>query len=130
MNSKQFLQIGGAVLLLLGILGALGIFSKANTPWFWLDNGENVAHIVLGVVALAASFLLKDANLQKWLVAVVGVVALFFAVYGLVVINAAEPNTFGLANLEGSDDILHLVVGIWALYAAFMGKMPMMAKAG
>jgi len=39
-------------------------------------------------------------------------------------------NTFGVANLESpADDILHLVVGVWALAAAFrpMG-MPMMAK--
>jgi hypothetical protein len=38
--------------------------------------------------------------LQKWLVAVVGVVALFFGVYGFVVAGAAERNTFGrISNL-------------------------------
>ncbi|HKZ86058.1 MAG TPA: hypothetical protein VJ793_20680 [Anaerolineae bacterium] len=31
----------------------------------------------------------------------------------------AVPNTFGVANLESpADNLLHLVVGIWALYAA------------
>ena len=77
MNPKQFLQIGGAVLLLLGIAGLVGIFNKQSTPWFWLDNGENTAHVVLGVVALAAAYFLKDPNLQKWLVVVVGVFGLF-----------------------------------------------------
>ncbi len=122
MNPKQFLLIGGIILLLLGIVGYAGVFNDTKSA-FYLDNGENVAHTVLGIVAIAASFLLKDANLQKWLVVVVGVVALFFGVYGFLVAGNAPPNTFGVSNLESpADDILHLVVGIWALYAAFMGK--------
>jgi hypothetical protein len=37
--------------------------------------------------------------------------------------GAPIPNTFGVANLESpSDDVLHLAVGVWALYAAFIGK--------
>lgn len=123
MNPKQFLQFGGAILVVLGVVGLLPVFTKANTPWFYLDTGENVTHIGLGVVAIAAAYLLTDHVMQKWLVAVVGVVALFFGVYGFVVMAAPEPNTFGISNLESpADNILHLVVGAWALYAAFMGR--------
>ena len=132
MNPKQFLQIGGAILLVLGLVGFAGLFSTKGS-FFWLDNGENVAHTGLGIIAIAASFLLKDAQMQKWLVAAVGVVALFFTIYGFAVAgDTSGANTFGLANLESpADDILHLVVGVWALVAAFrpMG-MPMMAKTG
>ncbi len=129
MNPKQFLLIGGIILLLLGIVGYAGVFSDTKSA-FYLDTGENVAHTVLGIVAIAASYLLKDANLQKWLVVVVGVVALFFGVYGFIVAGNASPNTFGVSNLESpADDILHLVVGIWALYAAFMGKSAVAATA-
>ena len=125
MNSKQFLQIGGAILLVLGVVGYAGVFSDTKSA-FYLDGGENVAHTVLGIVALAAAFLLKDAMLQKWLVVVVGVVALFFGVYGFAVAGNPAPNTFGLANLESpADDVLHLVVGVWALYAALMGSKGM-----
>jgi len=121
-NPRQFLLIGGIVLLLLGIVGFLGIFSDTKSA-FYLDTGENVAHTVLGVVAIAAAYLLKDANLQRWLVIVVGVVALFFGVYGFIVAGNTPPNTFGISNLESpADDILHLVVGIWALAAAFMPR--------
>ena len=128
MNPKQFLLIGGIVLLLLGIVGYAGLFSQMNSV-FYLDTGENVAHTVLGIVAIAASYLLKDAQLQKWLVVAVGVVALFFGVYGFIVAGGAPPNTFGISNLESpADDILHLVVGIWALAAAFMPR-GMMATA-
>ena len=128
MNPRQFLLIGGIVLLLLGIVGYAGVFSDTKSA-FYLDTGENVAHTVLGIVAIAAAFLLKDANLQKWLVVVVGVVALFFGVYGFIVAGNAPPNTFGISNLESpADDILHLVVGVWALAAAFMPR-GMMATA-
>src|SRR2546430_11166680 len=68
MNPKQFLQIGGAILVVLGVVGLLPVFTKANTPWFYLDTGENVAHIGLGLVAIAASFLLTDPAMQKRLV--------------------------------------------------------------
>ena len=130
MNPKQFLLIGGIVLLALGLAGFAGLFSQMNT-FFYLDAGENVAHTGLGVIAIAAAYLLKDAILQKWLVAAVGVLALFFTVYGFAVAGNTSPNTFGVANLESpADDILHLVVGVWALAAAFLGgRMPMPAKA-
>ena len=132
MNPKQFLQIGGAVLLLLGLLGFAGLFSQKGS-FFWLDNSENVAHTGLGIIAIAAAYLLKDAQAQKWLVALVGVTALFFTVVGFAVgaDTTSGVNTFGIANLESpADDILHLVVGVWALYAAFRpAGAPAMAAA-
>jgi len=131
MNPRQFLQIGGAILLLLGILGFAGLFSEKGS-FFWLDNSENVAHTGLGIIAIAAAYLLKDAQAQKWLVAVVGVTALFFTVVGFAVGGdvTSGANTFGIANLESpADDILHLVVGAWALLAAFR-PMGMKAMAG
>ena len=129
MNPKQFLLVGGIILLALGIVGFLGVFSDTKSA-FYLDQGENVAHTGLGVIAIAASFLLTGAMLQKWLVAVVGVTALFFAVYGFMVAGSAPPNTFGISNLESpADDILHLVVGIWALAAAFLPRSSMAAVA-
>jgi hypothetical protein len=118
MNPKQFLQIGGGILLLLGIVGYAGVFNDTKS-FFYLDNGENIAHTVLGVVAIGASFLLKDPMLQKWLVALVGVTALAFTVIGFLVAGNTPPN-LSVTNLESpADDILHLVVGVWALAAAF-----------
>ena len=126
MNPRQFLMLGGIVLLLLGIVGYLGVFSEQNTPFFWLDAGENLAHTVLGVVALAAVFVpgLNNAlaPLYRWIVILVGILALFFGVYGFLVPegSSANPNTFGVSNLESpADNILHLVVAVWAFVAAF-----------
>jgi hypothetical protein len=121
---KGFLTWGGAVLLLLGIVGFLGVFTKSSFPAFYLDNGENIAHTFLGIVALAIVFVpgLNSifAPYYRWIVILLGIVALFFAVYGFYVGGNADPNTFGVSNLESpADDILHLVVGVWALYAAW-----------
>ncbi len=121
MNPKQFLQWGGAVLVLLGVLGYFGVLGPtAEQSWFgafwWFDNYENLAHTVLGVVALLAAFLLP-MQYQKPLSILVGVVALFFAVWsGLIT------NMFMGAGLENpADTALHLVVGVWALWAAMRG---------
>lgn len=127
MYARLFLIVGGAVLLLLGLVGYASIFNKESTPWFWLDSGENVAHTFLGVVALAAVYVpgLNSAlkPYYRGIVGLVGVIALFFAAYGFVQAGAAEPNTFNLSNLENpSDNLLHLVVGIVALAAAWTGS--------
>jgi hypothetical protein len=121
---KGFLTWGGAILLLLGIVGYLGIFSQSSFPSFYLDSGENIAHTFLGIVALAIVFIpglnSMFAPYYRWIVILLGIVALFFAVYGFYVGGNAAPNTFGVANLESPlDDILHLVVAAWALYAAW-----------
>ncbi len=131
---KGFLTYGGAVLLLLGIVGFLGIFTAANYPAFWLDNGENVAHVALGIIALAIVFVPGLNSMfepyYRWIVILLGIVALFFAAYGLVVAgDTSGANTFGLANLENpADNILHLVVGVWALYAAWRPAPAMMSR--
>ncbi len=133
MYPRLFLTVGGAVLLLLGIVGYLGVFKEVGSA-FWLDNGENVAHTALGIVALAAVFVpglnTALAPYYRAIVGLVGVIALFFAVYGFLQAGAAVPNTFGISNLENpSDNILHLVVGIAAFAAVYMKSgEPMAAR--
>lgn len=128
MNPKQFLQIGGAVLVLVGILGLVGVIGPTaeksifGSAW-WFDNAENWAHLVLGVVGLAASFALA-ANLQKLLVLVLGVIGVLVGLWSLL----GYTMLLG-ANLENpADTVLHIVVGLWALAAWKGGMMGMMAK--
>lgn len=123
MNPKQFLTVGGAVLVLLSLVGFTGVLNQQSTPFFWLDAGENWGHLGLGVVALAAVFVPGLSSLlapiYRPIVVLVGLVAVFFALYGFAVAAAPPFNTFGVANLENpSDNVLHLVVGAWALWAA------------
>jgi uncharacterized membrane protein len=132
---KLFLTVGGAVLLLLGLVGYLNVFTESGTPDFWLDGGENLAHTVLGAVALAAVFVpglnTALAPYYRAIVVLVALIALFFAVYGFLqpAGTGANPNTFGVSNLENpSDNLLHLVVGIVALAAIWMKPSEEMAS--
>ncbi len=121
MNPKQFLQIGGVDLLLLGIVGYLLPGGRILGDAWYLTPGENLAHTVLGIAAIAAAFVLP-AMYQRCLVIVVGLLALYFTAAGFLVRATPPLNYYGLVNLENPyDNLLHLVVGIWALWAA-IGK--------
>lgn len=126
MNPKQFLLVGGIVLVVLGLAGMVFLGPTPDQSmlgnFFWLDGTENIAHLLFGVVALATYFLLKDEMLAKWLVVAVGGVAALVAVLGFLNASGAVPN-LGLTNLENpSDNILHVVVAVWAFAAAFMSS--------
>lgn len=121
MNPKQFLTIGGIVLVLVAILGFVGVIGPTaqqsifGAHW-WFDTGENWAHLILGVVGLIAAFSFP-ANLQKYLTLLLGVVGVLIGLYSLF----GMTNFLG-ANLENpADSLLHLAVGAWALWAG-MGK--------
>ena len=128
MNSKQFLQLGGVVLIVVGVLGFIGVIgpeakdSIFGDDW-WFDNGENWAHTLLGVVGVAAGFALKD-NLQRPLVLLLGVVGVLFGIYSLFESN------FAGTNLENPlDTVLHFAVGAWALFAAMNKRGASMGSA-
>ena len=119
LNPKQFLIIGGIVLVLIAVLGFFGIIgptpdkSVFHSAW-WFDNGENWAHLVLGVVGLISAFVLPAAG-QKYLVILLGIVGVLVGLYSMFI-----SSSFLGANLENpADSILHLAVGLWALYAGF-----------
>lgn len=120
---RGFLSLGGVVLVLIGVLGFIGVIGPTASQsifgaGWWFDNAENVAHLVLGVVAILAVYTVKDAALLKWLTILVGALALVVGLYNL----SGEIQLLG-ANLESPADlILHFAVGVWGLYAGFMGK--------
>lgn len=126
MTPRLFLIIGGELLLFLGTVGYLGLLSKESWPWFWQDPGENLAHTLIGAVAVGIVLVPRVnaalAPYLRWVVIAIGIIALFFSVYGFLQIGQPEPNTFGLANLEHPfENLFHLVLATWAFLAAFDG---------
>ncbi len=122
MNPKQFLVVGGIVLLLVGLLGFLGVIgptpdSLFGAAWYF-DNAENWAHLVLGIVALVAAGVFP-MNTHKPIVVLVGLFALFAGLVSVVGPVTEGGNLLGAQLQNPSDTILHFVVGIWALWAAF-----------
>ncbi|MBI4049307.1 MAG: DUF4383 domain-containing protein [Candidatus Doudnabacteria bacterium] len=119
MNPKQFLVVGGAILVLVGLLGFFGVIGPTaeqsifGSAW-WFDQGENWAHLVIGVVGLIAAYTFP-ASTQKPLVMLLGVIGVLIGLYSLIF-----SSSFLGANLENpADSLLHLVVGVWALYASW-----------
>jgi len=99
---------------MIGIIGPTADSSIFGENW-WFDTSENIAHLVLGIVGLAAAFAAPD-SLRRPVVMLVGVLAIFFTLY-----NFFSKQFLG-ANLESPLDlILHLVVGIWA-FMSLKGK--------
>ena len=134
LTPKGFLMYGGIVLIIVGLFSYLPFLNSPATSIFgrywWFDGTEGVVHILLGVVAIAASYVL-DEELARWLTIVVAIVALLFAVLGLFLDQGPTTLTnIGPANLESPmDTILHLVVFLWAAAAAFLRRTAMaMAK--
>ena len=138
MNPRQFLLLGGVVLLLVGLLGFEFIGLIGPTPedsifgdTWWFDDGENWAHTILGAVAIIAGFTFP-ANAQRGLVFLVGLLGIFFGVYNLFGIETVSGlgtgvDVFGTETFLESplDTILHFFVGAWALFAA--SRKPAMA---
>lgn len=121
LTPKGFLQVGGIVLIVVGLAGFFSIIgptpeqSLFGEAW-WFDNIENWAHLVIGVAGVAAVYLLKDASMQRQLVMLLGIIALAVGV-----VNFFTTSFLG-ANLESPADlILHLIVGAWALAASRKG---------
>ena len=129
MNPKQFLLIGGIVLILVAILGFVGVIGPTAEEsifggGWWFDNAENWAHLVLGIVALI--LLAAPMNGQRPVVMLLGIVGVLIGLYSAVVATA-----FLGANLENpADTLLHIVIGIWALLASKhkAAGMPMMTS--
>jgi hypothetical protein len=122
---RGFLTWGGAMLLLLGVLGYLGVLSRSTTPQLWLDDTEKVVLTVLGVGSLAITIIPGISSVfqpfHRWIVVLLGLAALFFAVYGFYVAgDTSGRNTFGVANLESPVEVLlFLAIAGWALVAGW-----------
>ena len=119
MNPRQFLKIGGLVLIVVGILGFIpGIIGPTpeqsifGGAWYF-DNVENGAHLVIGVVGVIAGYYLPELW-QRYLTGVLGVLVVLAGLY-----SATISNVLLGAGLENpADTLLHLAVGAWALVAA------------
>ncbi len=131
LNTQRFLMYGGAILLLLALVGYIGLGPTANNSLFgsafYLDQAENLGHLVAGVFALSVWKLAKtDRWLRTWS-GILGVLALVVAVVGFLNFNVSTPNAGG-ANFELVDNIIHLGLALWGFWVAFMPEGPMFVR--
>ena len=111
MSKKLIVQVLGAVLILIGLLGfvndpILGIFE--------VDLVHNLVHLASGAAALYFASKGEDGA------ATFGKV--FAVVYGLVFVLGivmGEGRLLGLMEINGADNILHLLITAVAAYVGF-----------
>ncbi len=115
MAIKQFAQILGVVLILIGIVGLVVL---GNGVWLGILNSdvvEDIVHILTGALLAYVGFGRTDLATARSLVLALGVIYLVVGILGFVV-----PMVFGLIphGYTLFDDLLHLVLGILSIAVA------------
>lgn len=126
MNVKQWANIFGWVLLVIGVLGFVpGITSNGNLLGiFAVDGVHNIVHIVTGAVALWMARQGEDSAKT------------YFKIFGVIYAVITILGFFGGGYILGyissnlADTILHLVIAVLALYLGFGGKKMMAGMGG
>ncbi len=115
--AKMYCQWFGIILIVLGVIG----FFTHSLLGVSVDGLHNWIHLLSGVILAYLGFTGTSVKLGAQ---VFGVVYTLVAVLGFIQGNTV----LGLINTSGLYNIIHLVVGVLALYAGF-GKSAEMAKA-
>jgi len=111
MSPKLFLQISGAFLLALGLIGF--VFPVMLDGLVVLSDTQNVVHIFLGLVALILGSAEWHGQEKRWAAAIIATIALFYGVMGFV--WSENPlNVTGLTDFEDPiDNVLYIIIALW-----------------
>lgn len=113
---RTYAKVVGVVIVLIGVVGVI-----AGTRLFGLVNieiAEDVVHLLSGGIMAAVGFGVRDTDVVRTVVGVIGVVYLLVAVLGFV-----APMLFGLLPLHGYslvDNLIHVILGVLGVAVAWM----------
>lgn len=106
----------GAVALLGIVLNSFGIGDLLGANFLAFDWGHNILHVVLAVAAAIFGWGNLGAGITKTFAIVFGFVYALLGVLGFFVAD------LGILNLEIGENLVHLVLGAWALTAGFAAR--------
>ena len=114
--AKQYAQIVGIVLLLLGVAGLLlgeGQLASALN----IDITEDIIHLVIGALFVYLGFARVDNSTVKTVVGAVGAVLILVGIIGFI-----DPRGFGLVPSGWTvvDNIIHLLLGLLGVAVGFL----------
>lgn len=115
MNSRQFLLFGGALLILLGLLGVFGIigFSSADPGvfgrWWYFTKIEGWVHAGIGLL-LVISSVIPRAH-WRYIAIFFGVLSVLSGIYSLLGPVPEGEQVFSMDLQNPGDTIFHLLVG-------------------
>jgi hypothetical protein len=108
--TKVFARVAGWLALLLGVLG---FFVSDLLGLIHFDTPHNVVHLVIGILGIAAA---QNVNWATLYAKLLGALYLLLGILGFFL-----PEVLGI-HLEAVENLLHLLLGAWGLYAAFGQK--------
>jgi hypothetical protein len=117
MNTQKAAKWFGWVILIVGIAGFIpGIVTASGLELgiFQVDPMHNLVHIVSGVIALLCA---QSLNASKTFFKIFGIVYGLIAILGL----AGSGVVLGMM-MNTADNLLHIVIAIYALYYGFRGE--------
>lgn len=94
------------------ILGVFGFFSESFLGLIQFDPVLAFVHLLIGILGLAAATNQKASAYALWS----GLILIPFGIVGFVL-----PDLFGF-HLEAVENLIHLVLGGWGLYAGVYKK--------
>jgi hypothetical protein len=113
---RTYAKVVGVVIVLIGLVGLV-----AGTQLLGLVNieiAEDLVHLLSGGIMAAVGFGVRDTNVVRTVVGVIGVVYLVVTVLGFV-----APMLFGLLPVHGYslvDNLIHLVLGVLGVAVAWL----------
>jgi hypothetical protein len=118
---RGFAMVAGAVLVILGIAGAIGnpiVGRPESTGLFVTGFGHDLVHLVTGALFLHVGVALNGRNRAYGLVGL----GIFYVVTGS--LSLISGDLFGLydAPTSGLDQLAHLLLGVAAVVIGWMGR--------
>jgi hypothetical protein len=120
--AKKWAMVFGWIFILVGVLGFISNPVVGINGFFHADSMHNIIHIILGGILLWAAYAAPEK--ARAVMKGEGILYLILAILGFVLVSGTG-TLLGLAEINGADNWLHLVLGI-ALLAASMKKGPSM----
>ena len=126
MYARTYAKVIGVVVLLVGVVGLIMGDPEDGLLGFNVDVTEDIVHLATGGLLAYAGFSGTDDQVRS-IVTIIGVVYLLVGILGFFLADL-----FGLLpnELAVQDNILHLVLGVIALWAARGGATTPAASPG
>ena len=117
-NKKYLKNMAKSIVMVLGVvfvlIGILGFFNDPILGLFEVDAVHNIVHLLSGIVAIAMASRGEAGAIQYG--KIFGVVYALVTVLGFILGSGL---LLGLMEINGADNVLHLLLAIVLLYVGF-----------
>lgn len=128
LDPRRYWQISGLALAAVALLGIVvdlifaGNSSEGIANFLQFDRVHNILHVVLAATALTLGFGRFNGGILKTMAIVFGFVYVGLAVIGFIGGLSYDLFNLGLLQLELGENLVHLLIGSWALITGFTAR--------